>query len=46
MTVGALIGYYVGAHYSQRIPQKRVRQLITAFGFILSAITFYEQFVK
>ena len=46
MTVGALIGYYVGAHYSQRIPQKRVRQLITAIGFILSAITFYEQFVK
>ena len=46
MTLGALIGYYLGAHYSQRIPQKRVRQLITAIGFILSAITFYEQFVK
>ncbi len=46
MTVGALAGYYLGAHYSQRIPQKRVRQLITAIGFVLSAITFYEQFVK
>jgi uncharacterized membrane protein YfcA len=46
MTLGALAGYYLGAHYSQRIPQKRVRQLITGIGFILSAITFYEQFVK
>ena len=46
MTLGALAGYFLGAHYSQRIPQKRVRQLITAIGFLLSAITFYEQFVK
>ena len=46
MTVGALAGYYLGAHYSQQIPQKRVRQLITAIGFILSAITFYQQFLR
>ena len=46
MTCGALLGYYLGAHYSQRIPQPRVRQIITAIGFILSAITFYEEFVK
>jgi uncharacterized membrane protein YfcA len=46
MTVGALAGYYVGAHYSQRIPQARVRQVITAIGFILSAITFYQQFLR
>ncbi|HWN93945.1 MAG TPA: sulfite exporter TauE/SafE family protein [Methylomirabilota bacterium] len=46
MTVGALVGYYLGAHYSQRIPQIRVRQLITAIGFTLSAVTFYEQFMK
>ncbi len=46
MTVGAVAGYYLGSHYSQRIPQDRVRQIITAIGFILSAVTFYEQFVK
>lgn len=46
MTVGALAGYYVGAHYSQRIPQARVRQVITAIGFILSAVTFYQQFLR
>jgi hypothetical protein len=46
MTFGAVIGYYLGAHFSQRIPQQRVRQLITAIGFVLSALTFYEEFVK
>jgi hypothetical protein len=46
MTIGALGGYYLGSHYSQRIPQKRVRQLITAIGFIISAVTFYEEFVR
>jgi uncharacterized membrane protein YfcA len=45
MTVGALIGYYLGSHFSQRIPQQRVRQIITAVGFILSAVTFYEEFL-
>jgi len=46
MTIGAVIGYYLGAHFSQRIPQQRVRQLITAIGFILSALTFYKEFVE
>jgi uncharacterized protein len=46
MTAGALVGYFLGAHYSQRIPQKRVRQLITIIGFVLSAITFYKQFLR
>jgi uncharacterized membrane protein YfcA len=45
MTSGALLGYYLGAHYSQQIPQIRVRQIITAIGFILSAVTFYKEFV-
>jgi uncharacterized membrane protein YfcA len=44
MTIGAVAGYYLGSHYSQRIPQKRVRQIITAIGFILSAVTFYKEF--
>jgi uncharacterized protein len=46
MTAGALVGYYLGSHYAQRIPQPRVRQIITAIGFILSAVTFYKEFVS
>jgi hypothetical protein len=46
MTIGALIGYFLGAHFSQRIPQKRVRQLVTAIGFTISAVTFYKQFLR
>ena len=46
MTGGALVGYYLGAHFSQRIPQHRVRQIITAIGFTISAVMFYKQFVK
>lgn len=46
MTVGALAGYFIGSHYSQRIPQTRVRQLITAIGFIIAAVTFYKEFVE
>jgi uncharacterized membrane protein YfcA len=44
MTVGALTGYYLGAHFAQRIPQQRVRQLITAIGLTISAVLFYQQF--
>ena len=40
----AWTGYFLGAHYSQRIPQKSVRQIITAVGFIISAVMFYKQF--
>jgi uncharacterized membrane protein YfcA len=46
MTVGALAGYFLGAHYAQRIPPVRVRQIITATGFVLSAVTFYNEFLK
>lgn len=46
MTVGALAGYFLGAHYSLRIPQARVRQIITAIGFVLSAVTFYQEFLR
>ena len=44
MTIGALAGYWFGAHFSQRIPQRRVRQIITAIGFGISAYMFYERF--
>jgi uncharacterized membrane protein YfcA len=46
MTVGALGGYFLGAHYSQRISQKAVRHIITVIGFALAVITFYEEFVR
>jgi hypothetical protein len=44
MTVGALAGYWLGAHYSQRLPQVAVRRLITGIGFSMSAVTFWKQF--
>jgi uncharacterized membrane protein YfcA len=46
MTVGALIGYFLGSHYAQRIQPKRVRQIITCVGFFLSAVTFYKEFLR
>jgi len=46
MTVGALAGYYLGSHYSQRIAPERVRQIITTIGFILSGVTFYKEFLR
>jgi uncharacterized membrane protein YfcA len=45
MTVGAVIGYFLAAHYSQQISQKRVRRIITAVGLVISAVTFYKQFI-
>ncbi|MDB6116598.1 MAG: putative rane protein [Verrucomicrobiaceae bacterium] len=45
MTVGALVGYYVGARYSQRIPQQQVRRMIMAVGLIISAVMFFKTFV-
>ena len=44
MTGGALIGYWLGAHYSKRLPQQHVRRLITVIGFSMSAATFWKQF--
>jgi hypothetical protein len=46
MTAGSLIGYFLGSHYAQRIPPQRVRQIITLIGFILSAVTFYKEFLR
>jgi uncharacterized protein len=46
MTLGALAGYYLGSHYSQRIPQKHLRGIIATIGFVISAVTFYKQFVR
>jgi len=46
MTMGALGGYFLGAHYSQRISQKAVRHIITVIGFALAVITFYKEFIR
>lgn len=46
MTAGAVLGYFLGSHFSQRIPQKRVRQIITFIGLALSAWTFYQEFLR
>lgn len=44
MSGGALAGYWLGAHYSQRIPQAHVRTTITVIGFAMSAAMFWKQF--
>jgi uncharacterized protein len=46
MTLGAIAGYFLGSYWSQRIPQQRVRQLITLIGLVLSGLTFYQQFLR
>jgi uncharacterized membrane protein YfcA len=46
MTAGALAGYFLGSHYAQQIPQARVRQIITLIGFLLTAATFYKEFIR
>jgi uncharacterized protein len=46
MTIGALAGYFVGSHFSQKIPQARVRQIITAVGFLIAGWSFYKEFLK
>ncbi len=46
MTIGAIAGYYLGSHYSQRISQQRVRQIVTAIGFAISAAMFYREFLR
>jgi uncharacterized membrane protein YfcA len=43
MTVGAILGYYLGSHYSQKIPQVWVRRLVLVIGFSISVVTFYRQ---
>ncbi len=37
--------FFIGAHYAQQISQTRVRQIITAIGFIIAAVTFYKEFL-
>lgn len=43
MTIGAITGYFLGSHFSQKIPQLWVRRIVLIVGFSISAITFFEQ---
>lgn len=43
MVFGTILGGYAGAHYAQRIPQARVRTMITVIGLVISAVMFYKQ---
>lgn len=42
MTVGAFAGYYIASTYSQRLPQKAVRHLISAVGLIITGVMFWK----
>ena len=42
MTVGAVAGYYLGATYSQKLPQGGVRHMITAIGLVITAVMFWK----
>jgi uncharacterized membrane protein YfcA len=42
MTAGAFAGYYIASTYSQRLPQKAVRHLISAIGLIITAVMFWK----
>ena len=46
MTLGALVGYFLGSYSSQQIPQRWVRRIITAIGLALSGVLFYQQFFR
>jgi len=44
LTIGALGGYFLGGHYSQRLSQMAVRRLVTGVGLTISAYYFWKQF--
>lgn len=44
VALGAIAGGYLGAHFSQKVPQRLVRFAITAIGLCITALMFYQQF--
>ena len=42
MLIGAVLGYWLGAHYSQKIPQAMVRGIVVAVGLVISAAMFWK----
>jgi uncharacterized membrane protein YfcA len=45
MTVGTIAGYFLGAHYSQRVPQSSVRVAVISAGFLATAILAWRQYL-
>ncbi len=43
LTVGSTFGYFAGAHYSQKIPEARVRQIVILIGLFITAYLFWQQ---
>jgi uncharacterized membrane protein YfcA len=46
MTAAACVGYYLGSHFAQKIPQLWVRRIITGIGIGISIVMFYKEFLK
>lgn len=44
LTVGAVIGYFLGAHYSQRVSPRVVRAVIVVIGLSIAVAQFWRQF--
>lgn len=42
MVLGALIGYWLGAHFSQKIPQAAVRGIVVTVGLVISLAMFWK----
>jgi hypothetical protein len=42
MTVGAVLGYYLGATWSQKLPQSMARAVITTIGIVITAVMFWK----
>ena len=45
MLIGAVLGYWLGAHYSQKIPQPMVRGIVVTVGLVISAAMFWKLLV-
>jgi uncharacterized membrane protein YfcA len=46
MAAASVVGGYAGAHYSQKVPQRAVRHLITGIGLLLTVVMFSQKFAK
>jgi len=44
MTVGAIVGGYLGAHYAQKLPQACVRGFVVLVGFGMTAYLFWRAY--
>lgn len=44
LTLGALCGYFLGAHYSQRVPPAWVRRAVVVIGLAITVVQFWRQF--